>query len=482
MKKAFHLSLAAALTVVFAAPAAAWGPKTRLAVVTMATRLVARDGIPLTKLEKDVQKGALISQDDRAKLLPSADRNPVLAIEAEMFLLQAARGERVDPYFAYRLGVLGNTVAEATAPMAGAPATYRDMYYKDVEQNVDVPILPTKRRTVDPGAYFSQVQREAATRQDIIVGDYRDGVGFRGLASQSLKADVGRSVNAVADVMYTILRGPRAVVDISEDRLRDYMVQALEFYIKRGNLAETNRAYDRFQQMNLQTPELQKRVGDMFYDAEQFDRAMKEYSAVLAVSPDQRDVVERIARYYVRLGESALIQGDLEAAQESYESALEADALHPSAQSELVRVKRLIDERNERLAGDQGRNARGLDLEGQADKLIAQGDYAGAMGLLRNAQQEYVTVDTEFPEESNKARTGLNRITDRLTQLRDELRRNVDSFSGIGAAGDIGKMAAAAADELRADALQNLINNRYRDQLAAVEKQYADQMKPGAQP
>jgi len=398
MKKAFHLSLAAVLAVVFAAPAAAWGPKTRVAVVTMATRLVSREGIPLTKLEKDVRQGAEISADGRAAILPSADRNPVLAIEAEMFLLQAARGDRVDPYFAYRLGVLGNAVAEATGPMAGAPDRYRDMYYADVEQNVDVPITPAKRRSVDPAPYFSQIQREATARRDIIVGDYRDGVGFRGLASQSLREDVGRSVNAVADVMFTVLRSPAAVVDISEDRLRDYMVEALAFYIKRGNTAETNRAYDRLKEKSLQTPELQKRVGDMFYDAEQFERAMKEYSAVLAVSPDQRDVVERIARYYVRMGEDALIQGDLEAAQEAYENALEADALHPTAQSELVRVKRLIDERGERLAEDQARNARARDLENQADQRINQGDYAGAMESLRNAQQEYVAVDTEFPE------------------------------------------------------------------------------------
>ena len=58
----------------------------------------------------------------------------------------------------------------------------------------------------------------------------------------------------------------------------------------------------------------------------------------------------------------------------------------------------------------------------------------------------------------------------------------MDSFSGIGAVGDIGKMAAAAADELSAAALQNLIANRYKDQLAATEQRYAGQMEPGAQP
>ena len=124
---------------------------------------------------------------------PGATTNPIGAIESEMILLEAVRGDRVDPYFAYRLGVLGKLVARICSPLERADSTYRNLYYADVDKKIEnVPIDSTSRRVVDPQVYLPQVSRSAADRADVIVEDYKTGLGFGGVAQASLSEDASR--------------------------------------------------------------------------------------------------------------------------------------------------------------------------------------------------------------------------------------------------------------------------------------------------
>ena len=117
MKRAIVVAVVASAIVGISMPAWAWGARTRVAIVSTAARIMSREsGANLVKLEKDIKAGAAIAPSELTELTPIAATDPVGAIESQMYLLQSVGGGRVDPYFAYRLGVLGMLVAEATAP------------------------------------------------------------------------------------------------------------------------------------------------------------------------------------------------------------------------------------------------------------------------------------------------------------------------------------------------------------------------------
>jgi tetratricopeptide (TPR) repeat protein len=398
------------------------------------------------------------------------------AIESEMYLLQAVRGSRVDPYYAYRLGVLGALVAEVSAPLYGTNPTYRNLYYADVEGNIDRVQLQSKRRVaVDPASYLSEVTSEAQGRADLIVSDYKSGLGFKGVAGAALSEDASRSVNAVADVMLTVLRGQVTVTNLSQGQIRDYVVDAIRFYIARNNDAETEAAYAKLMDLGVTTVDLQKQIGDMFYDAEKFERAMQEYKSVLAQAPSRRDVIERIADYYVRQGDDALSEKDLEGALASYNDALEADMLHPSAQSKKLEAQAMITERDARLEAQRRSLGQGDDLLRQADSLIFKQEYTEALTLLRQASTSYGEVTDEFPTEAQLARRGLLNATQRISQLQRDVVANAGSLSGLGATTGLRADAVEAAASVDQAALRQLVEAQYQAELAKLRAEYTAQ-------
>src|SRR5690606_7320146 len=104
---------------------------------------------------------------------------PVQAIESEMVLLRAMRGDKLDNYFAYRMGLLGKLVAQITAPMAESNPTYRNLYYTDVERAIEATsVTNLPKQNVDPADYFSRRVAEANANNDVIQKEYESGVGI----------------------------------------------------------------------------------------------------------------------------------------------------------------------------------------------------------------------------------------------------------------------------------------------------------------
>ncbi|MCP4645096.1 MAG: hypothetical protein GY851_31935 [bacterium] len=484
MRRAALLTLVVLVVAAVAGPAGAWGPTTDVALVTTAAKLISkRTAIPLTNLQRDIQAGASVSESELQALIPTATDNPVTAIESEMILLQAIRGNRVDPYYAYRLGALGKLVSRISSPLADADPEYRRMYYADVDKNVErVPLTARDRQIVDPPVYLPRVQRSAATQRDVILKDYQDGIGFKGVAAQALSGDVSRTINTIADVWYTVIQGSAVVANVPQARLRSYFLDGLQFYIRRGNSTETNAAYTRLAEMGLRTADLQKQVGDMFFDAGQFGRAMEEYNAVLKKEPSRRDVAQRIAEYYVKVGDAALKEGQLESARDAYTRALEADKLHPSAQAKLLEAQKLIDGRDARLEVVRAALTRGRGLESRAEQQSVNRNYGQAMEFLVQARNEYLAVGGEFQREAVEARTGLNRIADGVARLKGELVQNAGSLSGSGATFDARILASEAATDLAKEAFLQVSKKRYMVALDRLQQEYADELEPGAQP
>ncbi len=460
------LGIAAVLS---AAPhAQAWGPDGQVAIVSAGTHLLGQDSaFNLRQFLKYVVQGATMTPEELAKAYPSFAVDPVTAIQREMLLLQSVRSNRIDPYYAHRLGALGTLVAEATAPLAYSDAaTIRAQYYADADNAIDrVNLRPDIRKVVDPRAYFSLVMSEAAKNNQTILVDYRGGIGFRGFAQSALPLDASRSVNAVADVWYTILTAQMPAYDQPVTAKRDYVLGAIDYYLAAGNLEEVREQYEFATNARMMDNDMRKAVGDRFFTAGEYERAMAEYQKILASNPERRDVVERVAEYYEQAGDSAHEAGDLEDARDAYRLSVDANSLRTDAQKKLLEVEDEIAERDRRLVAQRGATDEAQEFENRAEESAVRRDYASAIALLQEAESRYASVTGEFPEEAKIANLGLRNVSIRLKELKQELITNSQSLSG--SSNDVRRLAAQTPDT-SADALRSLIQAEYRSAVRAL--------------
>jgi tetratricopeptide (TPR) repeat protein len=461
------------MALVWTGAAVGWGPTTQLAMVTNALHLISKDSnIPLTRLEKDIRAGAAISAEMLAELYPDLASDPVRAIESEMYLLKAVQGGRVDAYFAYRLGVLGKLVAEITSPLRDISPTYRNLYFADVERNIEATTLRSRaRQVVEPRTYFAAMMTESRARDEMILKDYQSGKGYAGVASTTLSENATRSVNAVADVWQTVLASPALAGNVSEGQLRKYVLDAYAYYVGRRNPREIDDASARLNKLTPLTPDMQARVGDLLMEAELFDRAMEEYRAVVRQDPGRRDVAEKIANYYVTAGEKALEENKLEDARETFKTAAETNPLHPAAEGLRLQAEALITARDTRLAASRDALDRADKLNTLAEDEAFKGRYAEAIALLRQADATYEEVTDEFPNEFQQRTRSQRNVRYRVQELQAQIMENAQIFSGSGAAQDIRRLAQKGGKGLETQALKALIEQNYQAALASVETQ-----------
>jgi tetratricopeptide (TPR) repeat protein len=459
MKKLASIGFAVMVGMVLtAAPVNAWGPRANLAFVTAAMNLVSREGrVPLSKLDKDILSGASMPASQIAEIYPNYETDPIGAIEAEMYLLEAVRGERLDPYFAFRLGMLGKLAAEATAPMLKSPPAYRNLYYADVEENIDrVSLGPSRRVPVDPRTYFAQTIREAGSRDTVYERDYKSAVGFNGQAKTALSEDATRSISAVADVWYTVLTANVLHANLPEAGVRDYILRCLDYYVRQGKEGYIDTLEERLLALTRVTPELRQQIGDLFYEAGQYERAMAEYTAALRLSPGNREVAKRISEYYVREGDEAMARQDYESAVASFEKALDSDPLHPSAEGKRLTAEKLIAEREARKSAAEAALRAGDDFWRRADQATLENRHIEAISLLGEAEAQYNQVTNEFAPLYKRAELALRDLTYRVRELKDRLVADAQNLSGSGFLAGVADSAAATKSALGDEALRGL--------------------------
>ena len=471
--------LAAGAMVALAQAAHAWDPHTQEAVVATAVHVLSKESVmKLDKLGTDVARGAAAPMEDIKKVYPGLATGHLRAIESEIGLLRSVRGRMIDPYFAYRLGMLGRLVAGSSAPLALDSSVYRDRYYADVSANIrQVPLKLAPRRLVDPASYFERLRRTADSRKNLIVEDYRDGLGFAGVARAALSEDYSRSVNAVADVWYTVVTGGTLSAGVSDAQLRDYMASAIAYYVQRGNPLEVEDSYRRMSELTPVTPDLAKRIGDILYDAGFYERAITEYSIVLLAEPARRDVVERIARYHMQVGDEMTAEGRLQEAHDSYARALQTDPLHAEAEAKRLEVERLIADRDARLQTARRSIEEATGFEMRAEQATLRNRFADAIDALKQAEGLYDGVTDEFPAEYRAASVGLTNIDLRLRDLKTHLIQNAQSFSGTGSIYDMQQLALTDTREYDRDALRALATKDLAAEIGRLKKQYQDKAR-----
>lgn len=465
------IALAGLLSACLAGTAAAWGPRVQLTIVNTALQLISRErNLPLTRLQNDVRAGAEISPMALEELFPDAQTDSLRAIENEMALLTAARGEVIDAYFAWRLGALGKLVSRVTAPMTTAASDLRMQYYNDAEQAVDAGTLKAEPRTaVDSMARLERIIREANVSNDMIESDYKTGRGFRASGASQMPADVSRSVNSVADVWWTIITSRAVPGNISEAQLQRYVLSAYAFYIDRGNTAEIEAAETNYRKLVNFTPDMSARIGDMFYNAGLREQAVKEYEAVLAAAPDRRDVVEKLGNYYFEKAEESLERGLLEDALAKFEQALATNLLHPTAEQRRLEVAALIRQRDEQMAEYQSLLKQADELRQLAEEEALRQRFAEAVALLKQAEELYKAVGDEFPMETQRRARGLRDTQARAAEWQQGLLNNTLAFSGAGFAPDMDVLISEHAKGLEQEALKALLRREYQIEVRRLE-------------
>jgi len=224
------------------------------------------------------------------------------------------------------------------------------------------------------------------------------------------------------------------------------------------------------------TPDLQKQIADMFYDGALFERAIKEYEGVLAANPGRRDVIERIAEYYIGIGDEALKVNKLEESQMAFQKAIDADQLDSDAQRKLIEVNKLIREREERRAVAEAAVAQGQQITRDAERMIFAKSHSQAMARLLQARELFQTAipeggEFEFPNIVRRAQNGL-RITDsRLSEVRGLIINNSPDLSGSGSTDGAKRQARAAASQLTQSAMQALVRSQLEDALKDLKDQ-----------
>lgn len=446
----------------------AWGPRTQMAIVNTALNLMAREqNLPLTRLQNDIRAGVRCDEKVLENIYPDLATDPMRTIENEMALLTAVRQPKVDAYYAYRLGTLGRIVSAITAPMRDADSAERDQYYADVDRAVDSGALtPAPRRIFETLAPFERVMREANMANDLIQTEYRSGVGFKGAASARLATDVSRSVNAVADIWWTIVASSAVAGNISDAQLQRYVLNGYRYRIAGENETEIDAAEAYYSEITPFTPAMRADIGDMLYEAGFRERAVKQYEAVLAAKPERRDVVKKIGEYYMELGEEALKNDKLEDALAAFEKALDANALHPTAEQRRLEVVALIAERDALQREYQETLKQAEELRNLAEQEAGRARYAEAVALLQQSQAAYQSVGDEFPMEFQRRTKGLREAEYRLMELKKSLLNNAMNFSGAGFAADMEKLVANAGKGIEKEALQVILEQAYQ---AAIE-------------
>lgn len=460
--------------------AQAWNERTESAIVSNAVHLLSKeDNIPLRRQEKEVRAGLQLSDAEMETLHPGYSSNPLMAIENEVYLLQSVRGDRVDAYLAYRLGILGKMVANVTAPMQNAPTSLQDQYYNDVDQHIQqVQLKLSPRKRVEVRTYLP-IQMTAASANDAVFqSEYAEGQGFDGLAGALIAEDTSRSLEVVANIWYTILTSSVSPGSVSDSQLQEYVLNAYEYIIPRGNTNEINAAEERLGDLVELSPGMKVQVGDMFIDAGMEERAIQVFQQVIAEDPNRRDVVERIADYYVERGEEALENERYQAAIEDFSLALDTFPLHDNAERLRLEAQSALEAREARLAADQEALERAAEFEQLAEQEAQRERFAEAIVLLNQARASYQEVSDEFPTESRLRTVGLESVRELTDSLKGELMDNAQDFAGSGFHLDAQSMARENLTELDREALQDIFRNTYEAEIDALGNSLRDVEPP----
>jgi tetratricopeptide (TPR) repeat protein len=424
-------------------------------------------GAELRQYENEVLEGATISEEELVKRFPQYKfEDPTLTVSSEIDLLRAAKTRGVSPYFAYRMGLLSQFVATLNQPFFAVPGSpqkpkLRERYDADAEaSHTEIPYVASKRRyVVDARAYFDQRRSYLKDAENLISSDYSSGVGFSGYAKRSLNVYFTNAVDSVADMLCTVFGQEQLAARplIQPLSFRDYYVDSLGFYLRRNDDARAASAYASLENEGLLDPETVKKLGDAYYDAGRYDRAVSLYRDVLAKAPRRADVRQRISDYFFTSGLALLEKKQYEEAVRAFDEVLKNDMSRADAREKKLEAGQLLSEQAERLESTRKMVADAKQATESAARAEAQRKFADAVALYRQARNTYAKVSEEFEGEHAEAARASKQIEIKIARLMDELVNEVRDLRSV-----------AVKDQAR-----ELMQNSSKQQLRALATRVA---------
>jgi len=450
-----RIALPAVLALLACAPAGAWGPVAQRSIVATAFQVIGRgfaDPFKTTDFnyEKDVLAGA---EAGRAVLntngqLASVD-SVLNTIGTEMQLLREVRKRGSGgSFFAYRMGVLAALASDAMFPLTFAKDTAGARLCKQVEADIDKHLKSYQARTKQPRleyvrnpvSYFQQRGTPFADGPTLLESDYTHGDGYNGYASSSSAALMQSTIEAVADVWFTVMRpeGDASDVKPSEKSLTGYFTDQVVYQLRqKKNLREAERAYKQFAELKTQSLAAYETIGDAFYafGPDGRDRAVQEWTNALTLDgPERAGIMVKLARHYLGLGKAFLEMAPkpnapkdaLPNALANFTKALEFDQSNEEAAKLINETQIQIAERDQRLELAIRTLSAAESVVKQAEQSSVDEQFAEAIAQYKKAITVFEQVGDEFAEQFNAADTGKEDAKLKISQI---IKKVLDSAS-----------------------------------------------------
>jgi len=433
----------------------AWGPRAKQAITAMAIQMIQSEfpytfrpsGSAGVGYEKEAIQGSADGWQTIAEFYSFENEEAIFsAITSEIQLLRDIRRFGPSSYYAYRLGVLSALVADLMIPYGFAWTDEERQLQKVVNEDIDKQLdsyayqaQQTQRNfIIDVKKYFSERRPYFVENKRLIANDYRLGKGYNGLLAKAGLDYFVRTVRAVSDVWYTVLRPEDEGVWVSppSDRTRAwYFVKEIEFLLDvKKNMFQADKVYENFTKLSLTPPEAVNRIGDAFYrmnSSEAKNRAVQLWRSAYTVSAGElrNTIAKKLSKYYYDQGQTSLARAnqpggkeeDLNNALYSFQQAIEFDRENQEIVNMIQQTYQEIKERTEYRNMLVTIISQAEKTQEEAEKYRLSGDYGNAILTYRIAVSLYNSVDDRFKDLESNAKGGLRRVKKSISDVINEV-------------------------------------------------------------
>ncbi len=429
-----------------ATDALAWGPNAKKAITGTAVKVVRRTFSDLfetdtVSYEDEVFQGALDGPEALGDVFfLKSDAQAIEAVSNQIVLLREMRKYGVGSYMSYRMGVLAALVSDLMLPFAVNYSPEDARLREQVESDIDARVRedtfryqPGEERrqlVVNAHDYFGGRRVFFDQNRRIIRDDYAIGIGYNGFLKKGAEMYFGRSIDAVANVWYSVLVHTREqqFPQPSKQATTWYLVREIEFLIeKKRPLAEVEVACAHFEQENPGDFDAIVRVGDIFYNNGYTDRGVREWEIAYSFDgPHRTPVGKKLSAHYIGVGQALMASAaspapketDLSNASNAFQQALEFDRTNADAArlfNEAEAAKRRREEEREMAmkfvaAGETLMNEAWRSFSAGKDPGHAIFSYNQAIMVLKQ-------VDDTFAEQKKAADARISEAGKKITDV-----------------------------------------------------------------
>ncbi len=455
-QKRFFIGIVTTIILVLSiSPAYAWGPRARQALTTMAIQMIQSEfpyvfrpsGSAGVGYEKEAIQGSSDSWQTIAEFYSLENEKAVItAISSEIQLLRDIRRFGPTSYYAYRLGVLSALVAETMMPYGFAWTEQEKQLQKQINEDIDKRLdsyayqaSKTQRFFItDVNKFFEERRPYFLENKKLIANDYRLGKGYNGLLAKAGLDYFVRTVRAISDVWYTVLRPEDDGIWVSppSDRTRAwYFVKEIEYLLDvKKNMFQADKIYENFTKLSVNPPEAINRIGDAFYrmnNEQAKGRAVQLWRSVYnnSVGELRSSVAKKLGKYYfdegqqnfARAGQPGGKEEDLNNALYSFQQAIEFDRDNKEIVDMIQATYQEIKERTEYRNMLVAIISQAEKTQEEAEKYRLAGDYGNAILTYRIAVSLYNSVDDRFKDLESNAKSGLRRVKKSISDVINEI-------------------------------------------------------------